>query len=89
MIPQAIIPIDQIPVTVNGKVDTSRLPDLQETRDYAEGYAAPRNHVEEILCTVWSEVLELRRIGINDNFLGQVVIPSRPSRLQPGWKSTI
>ncbi|ETT37861.1 hybrid nonribosomal peptide synthetase/polyketide synthase [Paenibacillus sp. FSL R7-269] len=70
MIPQAIIPIDQIPVTVNGKVDTSRLPDLQETRDYAEGYAAPRNYVEEILCTVWSEVLELRRIGINDNFFG-------------------
>ncbi|CQR58208.1 non-ribosomal peptide synthetase [Paenibacillus riograndensis] len=68
MIPRVIMPVDQIPMTANGKADTSQLPDPQEMRDHSLGYGAPRNRTEEILCTVWSEVLELRRIGIHDNF---------------------
>lgn len=68
MIPPVIMPVDQIPMTVNGKVDTLRLPDPRETSNHSTGDSTPRNRIEEILSTIWSEVLELRRIGIHDNF---------------------
>lgn len=33
------------------------------------GYAAPRTPLEESLCAIWAEVLEVERVGIRDDFL--------------------
>jgi acyl-coenzyme A synthetase/AMP-(fatty) acid ligase/acyl carrier protein len=67
MVPSSIMELDQLPLTRNGKLDRSRLPapgfDLQQ-----ETFAAPRTPTEESLAQIWSEVLNVERVGINDNF---------------------
>ncbi len=69
MVPSFIIPMAQLPLTVNGKVDAAALPDPAEGEDVQhENYVAPRNAEEQQLSELWSEVLGLNRIGIEDNF---------------------
>lgn len=69
MIPVDIIAMDRLPITHNGKVDFSKLPHPVKNKVVQnEDYVAPRNEVEEILGAVWSEVLGIPQIGINDNF---------------------
>jgi amino acid adenylation domain-containing protein len=68
MIPSYFIMVDEIPLTVNGKVDIKRLPAPGVTTN--EDSIAPRDDIEEKLVNVWSEVLgiETENIGIDDNF---------------------
>ncbi|MGH3581856.1 MAG: condensation domain-containing protein, partial [Mycobacterium sp.] len=65
MVPAAIIGLDALPVTVNGKLDTRALPDP----DYAGGrYRAPGSPAEEILAGVYAQVLDVDRVGVDDSF---------------------
>ncbi|HVV25278.1 MAG TPA: amino acid adenylation domain-containing protein, partial [Pseudonocardiaceae bacterium] len=66
MVPSAVLVLDQFPLTAHGKVDRKALPDVGSTGP-APG-RGPRNPVEEILCGVFADVLELPRIGIDDDF---------------------
>ncbi|MNO68080.1 Plipastatin synthase subunit C [compost metagenome] len=66
MIPSYLVSMDQLPVTTNGKLDRRMLP-LPEVNSTQE-YVAPRNELEETLVHIFSEVLGLERIGIDDNF---------------------
>src|SRR6185312_12162553 len=66
MIPGAFVQLQQLPLTVNGKVDRRGLP-APEERGQAE-YVAPRTATEQVLAEVWAEVLHLERVGIHDNF---------------------
>ncbi|WP_440086473.1 non-ribosomal peptide synthetase [Streptosporangium sp. LJ11] len=65
MVPAVLIPLDEIPRTPHGKVDTGRLPDA--SRD-APGYVPPRGPLETALAGVWARVLDLPRVGRHDNF---------------------
>ncbi|UCH93274.1 MAG: AMP-binding protein, partial [Candidatus Aminicenantes bacterium] len=69
MIPSFIMPVDQIPLTPNGKVDKRALPEpkIQGTRDT---YAAPGNKTQVTLVDIWSKVLGIEKsmIGIDANF---------------------
>ncbi len=67
MIPAALVLIDKIPLTANGKVDRRQLP-APEMTGAAEEYVAPRTPTEENLATIQAGVLNLRRVGIHDNF---------------------
>lgn len=68
MIPNYFIEVDMIPLTRNGKVDRSSLPgpeDLKQERRITE---IPRNDTEKKLAVIWSNVLNIASIGINDDF---------------------
>ncbi len=69
MIPSALVLLDELPLTANGKVDRKALPAPDQTRRQWEGtYQAPRTPTEETLVAIWGEVLKLAKIGIHDNF---------------------
>ncbi|WP_139253735.1 non-ribosomal peptide synthetase [Hydrococcus rivularis] len=68
-IPSSFVLLDALPLTANGKVDRQALPALEPTRPHLEAiYIAPRTPIEKALSEIWSELLNLDRIGIHDNF---------------------
>ena len=67
MIPSYFIQLEKMPHTPNGKLDRKALPEPNMKLILSE-YEAPRNEVEETLTKIWSEVLGVEKIGINDNF---------------------
>jgi amino acid adenylation domain-containing protein len=69
MVPQIFVRLDAFPLTANGKLDRSGLPDpgLQNT-SASTPYVAPRSRPEEILAGIWQTVLQVERVGVHDNF---------------------
>jgi acyl-coenzyme A synthetase/AMP-(fatty) acid ligase/acyl carrier protein len=68
MMPSSFLLLDALPLTPNGKVDRRSLPPVPKTTDHEHEYIAPRNETEQKLADIWSEVLRLDPIGIDDNF---------------------
>ncbi|AOM39757.1 non-ribosomal peptide synthetase [Xenorhabdus hominickii] len=66
MLPASFIFMEAIPLTLNGKVNRRALP--EPVFGNRESYVAPRNALETQLCAIWQDVLELERVGIEDNF---------------------
>ena len=67
MIPAFFIFIESLPLTANGKLDKKALPGV-DTSIVGEEYIAPRDNIEEELCSIWKEVLKLEKVSINNNF---------------------
>ncbi|MEG3959207.1 amino acid adenylation domain-containing protein [Microcoleus sp. herbarium2] len=67
--PSAFVTLDSLPLTPNGKVDRRALPSPEGLRaDLAAAYVAPRTEIEQMIATVWQEVLRVEKVGIHDNF---------------------
>jgi len=69
MIPSALVVLDALPLTANGKLDRRALPEPDgKGAVVSGGYTVPRTVVEERLAVMWAEALGLERVGIHDNF---------------------
>ncbi len=66
MIPVVFVYMDSFPLTINGKLDRKYLP---SPRFYHEdNYVAPASDLEIKLCEIWKDILNLEKIGVNDDF---------------------
>ncbi|WP_277820323.1 amino acid adenylation domain-containing protein [Streptomyces alfalfae] len=66
MVPTAVVVLDALPLTANGKLDRAALP----APDFAERVSGrePRTETERILCDLFAEMLRLDRVGADDGF---------------------
>jgi len=69
MMPSAFVVLPKFPLTPNGKVDRKALPAPEKgsTRT-AAAYAPPTEGVETQIAAVWTELLSVERVGLDDNF---------------------
>ncbi|SEC23068.1 amino acid adenylation domain-containing protein [Tenacibaculum sp. MAR_2009_124] len=68
MIPNLWVKLEEMPLTVNGKLDRKLLPNPDFSELSTKTYIAPRNEIEETLASTWQELLRIEKIGIYDNF---------------------
>ncbi|KTC92608.1 MULTISPECIES: non-ribosomal peptide synthetase [Legionella] len=70
MLPSLYVPLSFLPRLSNGKLDRKSLPkpdSILRTDDHRV-YCAPRTPTEQMLCSLYEELLTVDRVGINDNF---------------------
>jgi hypothetical protein len=69
MMPSAFVILEAMPLTPNGKVDRKALPSPDSSNlSLKASFVAPRTPTEEVLAAIWSNVLDLKQVGIHDNF---------------------
>jgi polyketide synthase PksN len=69
MVPNYFVQLDKIPLTPNGKVSREELPPPKRAQaQRSTTFIAPQTGAEKIIAGTWKEVLQMDKIGINDNF---------------------
>ncbi|MEV2395949.1 amino acid adenylation domain-containing protein [Paenibacillus larvae] len=68
MVPEYVVEMEKLPLTRNGKVDRKALPVPEKQGEGSVSYEAPISGIEKKLAGMWSEVLGIDRVGVNDNF---------------------
>jgi amino acid adenylation domain-containing protein len=69
MAPAALVVLDRLPVTPNGKLDRRALPAPEPIHlDHEAAYVAPRGRLDRTVASVWCGVLGLKAVGLHDNF---------------------
>ncbi|MCM0673498.1 amino acid adenylation domain-containing protein [Micromonospora phytophila] len=68
MVPSAIVGLDALPLSPNGKLDRRALPAPVVTREASVALVEPRDDTERLLAGIWSEVLGVDTLGIDDDF---------------------
>ncbi len=68
MLPSAFVVLNALPLTSHGKLDRQALPAPSLARLGLETGATPRTVTEEMLVSIWAEILGLEHVGIHDNF---------------------
>jgi amino acid adenylation domain-containing protein len=69
MIPTAVVKMEALPLTANGKVDRRKLPAPEVERlERAAEQVAPRTEVERVIAKIWEGVLGVETVGVIENF---------------------
>jgi amino acid adenylation domain-containing protein len=69
MVPSSFVFLNHFPLTPNGKVDPLALPVPEALNRLLETtYVAPQTELEQIIATVWQQVLHLEKVGVEDSF---------------------
>ncbi|WP_414582651.1 amino acid adenylation domain-containing protein [Scytonema sp. PCC 10023] len=80
MVPTAFVILEALPLTPNGKVDRKALPTPSKTQLPESSFVPPSTPIEEMLATIWAQVLDIEKISIHDNFFevgGQSLVATR------------
>ncbi|MBG1264976.1 non-ribosomal peptide synthetase [Nostoc sp. WHI] len=67
MVPNAFVMLESLPLTPNGKVDRRALKAPSDTSDL-DKFVEPRNQLELQLVQIWSKILKVDKVGVQDNF---------------------
>ncbi|MEH2084714.1 MAG: amino acid adenylation domain-containing protein [Nostoc sp.] len=67
MIPNAFVVLESLPLTPNGKIDRRALKAPSKTSNL-DKFIEPRNQIELQLVQIWSKILQIEKIGVQDNF---------------------
>src|SRR5690606_14633863 len=68
MVPAAYVTRASLPLRPNGKLDRRRLPAPVASRDASVEFIAPDTPTERALAAIWSELLEVEGVGVDDDF---------------------
>jgi len=68
MVPAAFVQLNALPLTSSGKLDRKSLPAPQGDAYAVNAYEAPEGDFEEMLASIWEEVLKIEKVGRRDNF---------------------
>ena len=69
MVPAVFVALESLPLTPNGKIDRRALPVPDDARpDLKQAYVEPTSGLERMIHSIWREVLQIERVGTNDNF---------------------
>jgi len=70
MVPYAFVLLESLPLNPNGKIDYQALPIPDQSANFVRetSFIPPRNPTEEILAAIWSQVLGVEQVGVQDNF---------------------
>lgn len=70
MVPSAFVVLEKLPLNANGKLDQKALPvpDLTVDEQDASVDRVPFTQIEEILCTIWERVLNIKKAHLNESF---------------------
>ena len=66
MVPSAFVPLPELPLTADGRVDRRRLPEPRWRQ--GEDHVPPRTADEQTLAAIWAELLGVGQVGVEDNF---------------------
>lgn len=67
MVPSAITLLSSLPLNMNGKIDRELLASI-DSDDVRSSYQKPQNDAQQTMCAIWQDVLQIKRVGIYDNF---------------------
>jgi acyl carrier protein len=68
MVPAVIMPVDSIPLNANGKIDKAALITPRERPLIAAAWETPLTEFQQAVATLWRELLDVDKVGLNDNF---------------------
>ena len=69
MVPSIFVKMETMPLTPNGKIDRKSLPQPKIDRpELVQEFILPQNELQESVSRLWSKILKIDKIGIDDNF---------------------
>ena len=69
MVPTYVVWLEKLPLTPNGKTDRKALPlPTHEHMQLAHDFVRPQTETEKALALIWTELLKIDNIGVNDEF---------------------
>jgi amino acid adenylation domain-containing protein len=69
MVPAVVMILEELPLTVSGKIDRRALPPPEDVRiELKSNFVAARDFVEVLLVRIWEKVLGIKHVGVKDDF---------------------